>query len=247
MPLTPHRLTLAAAFALAASPPLGATTFAVFGDSITYGYGNPGNYNWTTALDALLPPGDTFVLNSGVNGAVMDSAYVTNNTAGVIYARSRADVFIIMLGTNNAKTANQAAATANFVNDYKSFIDLIANNTTRNASIYVTTPAPAFANGFGIDPAFTNNQIDSMVTSLAGYRGTKVIDLNDELMSLFSGSQSTYLSDGIHPTIAGDQAIAQTIYAAMIPEPASAACLISAYAAAGALALRRRRRRDDAC
>lgn len=244
MPLVPRPHILAAALALGVTSAAHATSFAVLGDSITFGYGNAGNYNWTTALDALLPPADTYVLNSGVNGAVMDAAYVTNNRMGIISVRNTADVFIIMLGTNNAKTANQAAAVSNFVTDYKALIDAIANNTTRNAKIFVTTPPPAFANPFGIDASFANSQIDSLVTSLAGYRGTRVIDLNDDLMSLFTHNQSTYLQDGIHPTIAGDDVIAQTIYAAMIPEPATAGVFIPAFAAAGALALRRRRSAD---
>lgn len=215
---------------------------AALGDSITNGFGNAGDYSWTTALDPLLPEAYSYTLTKGVNGATLES-FVAENTNGVLFYRSTTDVFIIMLGTNNAKTENQAAATANFTTNYRAFIDVILNNNSRNPSIYLATPPPAFANSFGIDAAFVNQNIDSMITSLDGYRGAKVIDLNDGLMGLFTANQSTYLQDGIHPTIAGDQAIAQVIQAAMIPEPAATAWLVSVLASAGLVCVRIRRRR----
>jgi lysophospholipase L1-like esterase len=217
-----------------------ATGVAALGDSITYGYGNPSLYSWTTALDELMPASYAYTLTKGTSGATLES-FVAENTNGVRFYKPSTDIFIIMLGTNNAKPENQAAATANFVANYQAFIDVIMDNNSRNPSVYITTPPPAFANSFTIDPAFVNQNIDAMVTSLHGYRGTTVIDLNDDLMALFSANQSTYLQDGIHPTVAGDQVIAQAIYAAMIPEPAATTALLAGAALACAC-LRRRAR-----
>lgn len=232
---------LAAGVFVAWQAPVRATGVAALGDSITNGYGNAGAYSWTTALDPLLPDNYSYTLTKGVNGATLES-FVAENTNGVLYYRSTTDVFIIMLGTNNAKTENQAAATANFTANYRAFIDVILNNNSRNPDIYLATPPPAFANTFGIDAAFVNQDIDSMVTSLSGYRGARVIDLNDELMGLFTANQSTYLQDGIHPTIAGDQAIAGVIQAAMIPEPAATTWLVPALAGLALACVRFRRR-----
>lgn len=242
--LSPIRLLfLSGAIAVGAHTPAHAVGVAALGDSITNGYNNAGNYSWTTALDALLPEAYTYTLTKGVNGATLES-FAAENTNGVRFVKSTTDVFLIMLGTNNAKTENQAAATSSFVENYKAFLDVIYDGNTRNPTVFVMTPPPAFANAFGIDATFVNENIDSMVTSLAGYRGTKVIDLNDGLMSVFSGNQSTYLQDGIHPTIAGDQAIAQVIHAAMIPEVATTTWLVpvlSCAALMGRFCLRRRR------
>ncbi len=217
-------LIISAAIIVGVHAPAHATGVAALGDSITNGYGNTAAYSWTTALDALLPETYTYTLAKGVNGATLES-FVSENTNGVRFYKSSTDVFLIMLGTNNAKPENQAATTG-FVDNYKAFLDVIYDSNSRNPSVFVMTPPPAFANSFGIDAAFVNENIDSMITSLAGYRGTRVVDLNDTLMSLFTTNQSTYLQDGIHPTIAGDQAIAEVIHAAMIPEPAATTWLV---------------------
>ena len=233
---------LAAAILFGVSHRAHAIGIAAFGDSITNGYGNAGAYSWTTALDDLLPASYTYTLTKGVNGATLES-FIAENTNGVRSIKGTTDIFIFMLGTNNAKPENQANATANFVNNYKAFLDVIYDNNTRNPTVYVATPPPAFTNSFTIDPAFVNTDIDAMVSSLQGYRGTKVIDLNNGLMSLFSANQATYLQDGIHPTVAGDQAIAQVIYSAVIPEPATTTVLIPVMSCVGVLALYRGRRR----
>lgn len=236
-------LLLSAAIAVGSQSLANAVGVAALGDSITNGFGNAGGFSWTTALDTLLPESHSYTLAKGTNGATLES-FVSENTNGVRFLKGTTDVFLIMLGTNNAKSANQSAATANFVNNYKAFLDVIYDNNSRNPSVFVMTPPPAFANAFGISEAFVNADIDSMVTSLAGYRGTKVVDLNDTLMSLFTAHQSTYLQDGIHPTIAGDQAIAQVIHAAMIPELAATTWLVpvlSCMTVAGRFCLRHRR------
>jgi lysophospholipase L1-like esterase len=233
---------LAATILFAVQPRACAIGIAALGDSITNGYGNSGAYSWTTALDELLPASYTYTLTKGTNGATLES-FVAENTNGVRFVKSTTDIFIIMLGTNNAKPENQTNATANFVNNYKAFLDVIYDSNSRNPTVYITTPPPAFTNGFTIDPAFVNTDIDAMVSSLQGYRGTKVIDLNNGLMSLFSANQATYLQDGIHPTIAGDQAIAQVIYTAIIPEPSSTTMLVPVLSCVAVCGMRCRRRR----
>lgn len=209
---------------LSGTPTTSPKIISVMGDSITFGYNltSPTLQNWEADLISLLSVSYTYgPLYIGELGATLQTSpaagpsFTNDNANGINQAIAASDIIIIMLGTNDAKTANKSGTTANYVANYKTLLDKIRNTSTRQPIIYIVTPPPATTNGYTIDPTFLNTTVVSLVQSLNGYAGARVIDVNTALYNTFTGSPSTYLTDGVHPTPAGDQLIANVIATAM--------------------------------
>lgn len=207
----------------------------IFGDSITNGYQiPPGQPDWVDDFMAQAPKsytdtvlalnGSTLEINP-VDGPSFQTAESSGITANANAYASVGNIFIIMLGTNDAKTDNEANDNLNFVNDYKTLLDKITSNGTKHPSIYITTPPP-IANGniWGMDPTYANGTLSNMILGLSGYDGANVINLSGDLHNAFTQNQALYLTanDGAHPTVAGDQLIADDIYQnVFVPEPST--------------------------
>ena len=186
-------------------------------------------------------PGDTFT-NLAASGEVLElnapdgsTNDITSHQSQFLSAIASSNIFIFMLGTNDSKLENQANATKVFVEDYKAFLDEIyeGGNNPLHPLIYICTPPPVFKTDAGSDAIDANYAdstgadagagITSMVLSLQGYDGAQVINVNGTQMSAFFASPTTnYVnndSDGIHPSLAGQQLIANEIQSVVVPEP----------------------------
>jgi lysophospholipase L1-like esterase len=245
-----YRFSLPGLFAALAllSSPAKAQVICTIGDSITAGT-DTGGVSWANDLVSNDLP-HTYSLNNlavssttlQIGAADGSACEVTSNQTAYNSAIAHDNIFIFMLGTNDAKTANQAGATANFVTDYKAFLNEIYQNGNNplHPLIYICTPAPALTDSFTIDPNFVNSTgpdagagITDMVESLAGYDGAQIINVNAGLSSEFFADPSAYyVGDGIHPSLLGQQAIANFIASDItdppaVPEPGALSLLFS--------------------
>lgn len=188
------------------------TKIACVGDSITYGYGVDKNYSYTAQLQRKL--GDDYaVVNFGVSGTTANSKgslpYV-KQSAYQKALKSEPDIVIIMLGSNDARKANQAPAIAgSFESEYtklvQSFIDL-----PNHPKVYVATPIAAAKPNLSISESFLAEDIRPEVRDMANNLGVELI----EFESLLSGSQmkTYYISDSMHPSKAGYDVMSTAFY-----------------------------------
>lgn len=131
-------------------------TVACVGDSITEGHSSSDRtkYSYPAQLQKLLGKGFK-VVNCGKSASYvmnLDSAYNVKkespnlwypNTAE--YAKlmsSKADIVIVMLGTNDARSMTEAAAQADFVSSYKALIKDIQSMESK-PEVYLSTMIPA--------------------------------------------------------------------------------------------------------
>lgn len=185
------------------------------GDSITYGSGvwwKRNTQSYPARLQELL--GDEYqVLNYGLNARALQKDSDEPYTREKFYDISKnvdADVYIIMLGTNDSKPDNWNKE--NYEKELKDFVD-VYKNANKNADIYLMQPPKAYpAKGkkkvkYGIDNSVIKNGIHSIVKSVAKETGVKVIDL-------YSVTKSTavWTTDGIHGNEEGNRMFARYIY-----------------------------------
>ena len=222
-----------------------AQNVTVFGDSIAAGSYTNG-LSWANDLPSqyavtnLAVSGETLVDNAA-DGSISD---VASHQSQFNVAITDTNIFIFALGTNDGKTPNQAGVLTNFIPQYEADLNEIYENGDNplHPLIYICTPVPvdpASNNNGNIDPSFVDSTgtdagtgITAMVQSLAGYDGAQVIDLNDDLETEFFSNPAYYyrndFADGIHPSLAGQQAIANLIGDDLVvaPEPSTWALLL---------------------
>lgn len=183
---------------------------ACVGDSITAGYGlsNPGTDSYPAQLQALL--GTEFVVgNYGLSGstALKRSDYTYWRSYQYRNSlKSKPDIVIIMLGTNDSKPWNWDAA--RFDSDYR---DLIAQYQRLSTApeVYICLPPPIYEpNPFGsaFDPAFVQDVLVPAIRTIATETGVTLIDNNAPLLN-----HPEYFLDGVHPTPEGAGIIANAV------------------------------------
>lgn len=190
---------------------------ACVGDSITAGYKatNPSVYSYPAQLQKLL--GNSYsVKNFGKS-----TAYVTNVTAdsGIPYMttseyasslKSKPDVVIIMLGTNdNIRLVSEAAKTA-FKNDYIKLVNSYKELPTKPL-IYLCTPT--FRSDNSQRTWTVENVLHPMVTELAAELDCVLIDIFSLTRDYLSYHLCT--TDCLHPTNDGYLYLAKTVQAAV--------------------------------
>lgn len=187
---------------------------ACIGDSVTYGAGVLGKRSTSTYPVYLqgLVGDDWQVLNYGLSGrTLMDSADVPY-TKEEMYPETlacKADVYIVMLGTNDAKYFNWNAE--NYEKDLTAFLEKYIE-IAGVRGVYVVKPLKCFvADGneevkHGIK---SENVIEAceIIECVAKELRVNVIDLYT-----FSEDHPEWLPDGIHPNAEGNWAIANYIY-----------------------------------
>ena len=188
------------------------------GDSITYGITVDGNgevvstVNYPEILDGLFGDGYA-VLNFGKRGTCVTSGERFTYRDQEEYERSMesdADMFIIMLGTNdsNANTWNEDS----FREDYSELLDTYLE-AFPEAAIYTMTPPCAYnmeesdtAAG-GVQPEVLDAQIAPEVKAISEEKGIPVIDLHE-----YTRDHEDWFRDGVQPDDEGYEIIAEYIY-----------------------------------
>ncbi|MBC8011082.1 MAG: fibronectin type III domain-containing protein [Burkholderiales bacterium] len=206
---------------------------ACVGDSITAGHGLTTPQTYPAKLATALGTGYT-ITNYGLSGAAAmiaarspdqssywSSSQFTNAKAAL------PDIVIFMLGTNDAKTTNDAkrgADQVNFVADYKALVDQFRNLSSAPV-VYLCTPyyaAPFYtgANAFTISDTTLNTIIKPWVELIAAEKNCPLINIH----GIQSGAPVNYIAnDIIHPNDTGTtliaNAVAQALQNGVTPTP----------------------------
>jgi len=175
---------------------------ACVGDSITRGT------EYTLDLWAYL--GSNYVIGDfGVGGATVslhsEAAYM-NKTAFETAKEFQPDIVIVMLGTNDAdRTLNET--NQEFVADYKTLLAAFQTLPSK-PEMYIVQPPPIYNVSVSLSGELFASRVQPSINEVSKETGIPVIDAYTPLL----GHPDLFV-DGIHPTAAGAQLIADAVYA----------------------------------
>lgn len=190
-------------------------TLACVGDSITYGAGVRKTRD-TDAYPAILQTllGDAWtVKNFGNPGSTLMTGTNRPYTEQEEYQASldmAADVYLVMLGTNDAKPDYWDADV--FTEEYETLLSAY-EQVNPDVQIYLMTPPCVYAEDsdnpeyYGAMGKNVDEALVSAVRTVAEKTGVPVIDLHT-----FTKDHPEWFADGLHPNKVGNSAIAQYIY-----------------------------------
>ena len=146
-----------------------ATKVACVGDSITAGYLSSCGLDYPSQLQRLLGP-KYAVTNYGVGGTTLlkraDHPY-WNTSAYTRAVESEADIVVIMLGTNDAKSTNWHRYSAEYESDYASLINIF-KSLASSPRIHIMTPLPLYKDGrYGMLQTAINTDLPRLVPAVA--------------------------------------------------------------------------------
>lgn len=183
------------------------------GDSITYGAAVPLTRSFRSYPAYLqeLFGSDYRVFNFGLSGRTLlaegDVPYVDEDFYGKTLS-SDADIFIIMLGTNDSKPFNWGKG--DYVAEYVDMVNAY-RDACPDADIYLMQPSKCFPVDGKIKYGISNDVIESEiyddVAQVAQKCGVNLIDLYS-----YTEDHPEWFDDGIHPNPEGNQKIAEYIY-----------------------------------
>lgn len=196
------------------------THIACIGDSITYGLGvwhDRDNKSYPAVLNNLL--GDSYqTLNYGLSGRTLLSEGDRPYDKETFYPISHdvnADIYIIMLGTNDSKEHNWSKAGLSgsiYKEELKDFI-LSYESLDSHPTLYLMKPPKAFPvestnkSAYDIDDTVIANYICPIISEIGEELDINVLDLYS-----LTKDHSDYFMDGVHPNELGNQIIANYIY-----------------------------------
>ncbi|MBQ1010286.1 hypothetical protein KBX53_04875 [Micromonospora sp. M51] len=196
-------------------PATGKITVAAIGDSNTYGAGVllKGRNRWSYPAQLAQMLGDRYqVLNYGLNRRTLqrngDWPYAANRFAEASLG-ARADIVLIMLGTNDARGDNWNAKA------YESELaDFAARYSADGTStVYLLTPPVAFSNRRAVSERIVAEEVAPIVRRVAEQHSLPLIDIFD-----VTERGVTTHRDGIHLDAAASRLVAETIAATIGPE-----------------------------
>ncbi len=190
---------------------------ACIGDSITYGSGVRATRD-TESYPAYLQQklGDSYqVLNYGLSGRTLSTVGDSPYCDTKYYPHSidaRADIYIIMLGTNDSKPANWDAEA--YRADWSVYIEAY-QSANPDGQIYLVQPCRAFPGEDGkivydIDNGPISGEIYEIVAEVGEAYGLPVIDLYT-----LTADHPEWYADGVHPGAEGNRAIADFIFSSL--------------------------------
>lgn len=189
------------------------TRIACVGDSITYGAGVPDNWHkaWPGVLQQLL--GDRYkVGNFGHSGATLLKHGDLPYWRVAEFKKSnafKANIVIIMLGTNDTKPQNWKYA-REFPKDLKAMI-LHYENLVTKPRVILCTPPPVLHTNYGINAKNLAAVIPD-IKKVARAMHIPVIRIH-HFMSVDPNVKQLLQNDGIHPNASGQAFMAHCVYA----------------------------------
>ena len=189
----------------------GKRLLACIGDSITFGAGVMGkpNKTWEYFLNQSL--GESWqVINYGISGRTLqdegDYPYKRDKFYR-ISLRSRAEIYLIMLGTNDAKPYNWDRE--RYERELRQFAQAYFSLENRPRVILMTPPC-CFEEpqtgivAFDISKETIDRETAPLVRETAEALGLQLIDLH-----AFTTGHVEWFTDGVHPNEEGNRAIAR--------------------------------------
>ena len=187
---------------------------ACIGDSITFGAGVGGikNETWEHFLEEKI--GNEYqVLNYGISGRTLqdegDYPY-TKEEYFKISQDINADIYLIMLGTNDTKPFNWNEE--RFKKEFYNFVSTYINLENKPKVILMTPPA-CFPEeslkivAFEINEEIISGPVYDIVKKCAKDYNLQLIDLYNH-----TKDHSEWFIDGVHPNIHGNKEFAEFIY-----------------------------------
>lgn len=196
-------------------------TVACVGDSITEGHSSSdrAKYSYPAQLQKLLGQGFK-VVNCGKSASYvmnLDSVYnVKKESPNLWYPNtaeytklmsSEADIVIVMLGTNDARSMTEAAAQADFVSSYKSLIRDIQSMESK-PEIYISTMIPAV--GANIVYQGTTIILPRLLREIAKDMNLPLIETGENVGDYYRVDLTYH--DSTHPTDISYPALAINFY-----------------------------------
>lgn len=195
---------------------VGATKVACVGDSITFGAGTTAGNDYPSALSRLLGAAWQ-VKNFGNSGRTMMKDNAESYWLTQTFKDSKAfapDVVVIMLGTNDSKTAYWNGGNNKYEADYKAMIAEYAALPS-HPQIVLGLPPPAIADNFTINGKVIAQEVVPIVRKVASATGSRIADVHGAFSpdpkKYFGKGDGIDIGDGVHPNDAGAKLIAQTV------------------------------------
>ncbi|MEA2699154.1 MAG: acyl-CoA thioesterase [Myxococcales bacterium] len=194
------------------------TKVACVGDSITAGAGSTAGNDYPSVLGRLLGAGWQ-VRNFGDSGKTMMK--MPADPAGESYwlqpryPASKAfapAIVVIMLGTNDSKTANWRAGNNMYDADYRAMIGEYQALPSK-PKVFAVLPPPSTKPSFTIDGAVIRDQIVPIIRKIA--RDLPSIELIDVFDAYLPMPDQYLTDDGVHPNDKGHALLAQTVASAL--------------------------------
>ncbi len=190
---------------------------ACIGDSITWGFFIAGRdtNSYPAVLGRLLGEGYE-VRNFGYNDASVQRHADTPYWTKSVYKDSlewRADIVIIMLGTNDTKRRNWISA--KFREDYLAFVQTYLSLPSPPKVFLCTPPRMFRMMGFemwGLHMDTLENEVIPIIKDIASSMGLPLID------TFRSISEAKVMVDGVHPGRKGAETLASFVYERLLEQ-----------------------------
>ena len=182
-------------------------TYCFIGDSITYGYGSTSDpvTQFSLIVRKIFGSGTTVsVVNRGITGTTSADWATSTYYSPALAACASANVLMIMLGTNDSRTAIATSQSAYQTNIQTLITQAKIAGITRifvNVSPYINTSSG------GWDITTSNAllvQYQSAITALANADPGHVWVGDTQAYTWFQSNPSEMGGDGVHPILAGD-------------------------------------------
>ena len=192
----------------------GKKKIACIGDSITFGAGVRGKYEKTWEYTLQQKLGDDYqVLNYGISGRTLLKSGDYPYTDEKFYSITKellADIYIIMLGTNDSKPYNWKEAA--YEKELEDFIKEY-NSLNNQPKVLLMTPPACYEDpklgmvGYDINGDIIHTKIYETVIKIAEKLNLEYIDLHR-----FTVNHNEWFDDGVHPNAGGNRCIGEFIY-----------------------------------
>lgn len=180
---------------------------ACVGNSITQGPGRDHPDSWPLQMQKIL--GDDYqVGNFGVSGRTLlkHGDYPFWDEPQFQETKDfKADILVIMLGTNDSKPQNWKYA-SEFRQDYLDMIYEFKKTMPVDGKVYVILPVPVTKDNYGITASVMDNEQRLMLIDIAKESDSELVDLYTPFMG-----HEDLLPDGVHPNTEGLGIMAKVI------------------------------------